>query len=163
MVAAAWGLGGIVLLLLRAITRMWPAITEAFAGPLGATEWAVAAASLGLIGFLEGYRGFQKGFSPRVVARAGALARRPRLVHALLAPLYCMGLIHATRRRLVTSWTVVTLIVGAVLAVGALAQPYRGLVDAGVVLGLAWGLVALVAFAIGAATGAPPRVAADLP
>jgi hypothetical protein len=113
--------------------------------------------------YFEGYRGFQRGFSPRVVVRALHLALHPRPLHVLLAPLFCMGLIHASRRRLLSSWILLVSIVAIVLLVRVLPQPYRGLVDAGVVVGLAWGLVALVGFAWAALAGSPPRVSAELP
>ena len=49
-------------------------------------------------------------------------------------------------------------IVGIVLVVRRLPQPYRGIIDVGVVFGLGWGLVALAAFAWAAVVGSPPRV-----
>jgi hypothetical protein len=161
--AAVWGLAGVVALLVRAVSRLWPPAIDALAAPLDAAAWAFAAGSVLFIGFFEGYRGFQRGFAPRVVARAWHLARAPRPLHALLAPLFCMGLIHATRRRLITSWTVLSLIVGAVLALRLVAQPWRGLVDLGVVVGLVWGLAAIVAFAGRALAGGGPPGPADLP
>jgi hypothetical protein len=164
MLAAAWGLGGAAALLARAILRLtpvaWEAVTRFEPGVLG---WSLAVPWVLLLGYFEGYKGFQRGFAPRVVLRAAHLARRPRPLHALLAPLFCMGLIHASRRRLVTGWSLVGMVVALVWGVHHLAQPWRGLVDAGVVLGLTWGLVALVTFAVRALLGDVPRVSADLP
>jgi hypothetical protein len=162
--AAVWGLAGTTLLLSQAVWRMLPVVAEAFTQHrLGPAHWAGAVAGVVLMGFYEGYKGFQRGFSPRVVVRALHLARNPRPLHALLAPLFCMGLLHASRRRLVASWTILGLVVAAVAAVRTVPQPARGIVDLGVVVGLAWGLVALVAFACRAAAGRPPRAAPDLP
>jgi hypothetical protein len=98
-----------------------------------------------------------------VVARALHLARHPRPLHLLLAPFYCMGLVHASRRRLVTSWVLVVTIASMVVAVRFLPQPWRGMVDAGVVVGLGWGLVAILVFAARALGGRPPAVALELP
>jgi hypothetical protein len=162
--AATWGLVGVAALLLRAIWRLAPIARQAFTGPpLRPTAWVIAAGWLAFMAYFEGYQGFQRGFAPRVVVRAVHLAAHPRPLHALLAPLYCMGLVHATRRRMITGWSVVTGIIALVLAVSRVAQPSRGIVDAGVVLGLAWGLAAIVVFAVRALLGAPPRAAADLP
>lgn len=162
--AATWGLLGAAALLARAILRLapvaWEAVTRFEPGVLG---WSLAVPWLLFLGYFEGYRGFQQGFSPRVALRAAHLARRPRPLHVLLAPLFCMGLIHASRRRWVTGWSLVLGIVGLVWGVRHLAQPWRGLVDAGVVLGLTWGLVALLTFGVRALMGDPPRVSADLP
>ncbi len=164
LLAAVWGLTGTSALLARAIWRLTPAAWEAGTrhqpGVLG---WSLAALWLLFMGYSEGYRGFQKGFAPRVALRAAHLAQRPRPLHVLLAPLFCMGLIHASRRRLVTSWSLTAMIVLLVLAVRHLTQPWRGLVDAGVVLGLAWGLVAVLVFGVRALRGQLPAGSADLP
>lgn len=164
MLAAAWGLAGTALLLARAIWRLapaaWEAVTRFQPGVLG---WSAAALWLLFMGYFEGYRGFQRGFAPRVAARAAHLSRQPRALHVLLAPMFCMGLIHASRRRLVTSWSLVGVVLLLVLGVRHLAQPWRGLVDAGVVFGLTWGLVAVLTFGARALQGRAPRVSADLP
>ncbi len=109
-------------------------------------HWAALVLFAVFMLYSEGYRGFQTGFSPRVAARARYLKDHPRLHHVLLAPLFCMGLVHATTRRRIVSMSLVVAIVILVLLVQQLAQPWRGIVDIGVVLGLSWGLVSLVAF-----------------
>src|SRR5690606_32905631 len=102
---AAWGLGAVVLLLVQAIARLAPLAVEGLtAHPLAGWQWTLAGAWTAGMAWSEGYRGFQRAFSPRVVARALYLARNPRPVHVLLAPFFCMGLVHARRRRLVASW-----------------------------------------------------------
>jgi len=52
--------------------------------------------------------------------------------HYLLAPLYSMGLIHATKKRKIVSWSVTTGVAVIVAAVKRLPYPYRNIVDAGV-------------------------------
>jgi hypothetical protein len=54
-----------------------------------------------------------------------------------------MALVYANRRRLIVSWMVVAGIVTLVLLVRLLPQPWRGVVDAGVALALAYGAVAI--------------------
>ena len=49
------------------------------------------------------------------------------------------------------------------LLVRQLAQPWRGIVDAGVVVGLIWGVMALIAFWWRAVAGQPPAVPHDMP
>lgn len=162
--AASWGLLGVAALLLNAVVRLTPVAVEAFASHrLGAWQWLLAVGFVGFMAYYEGYRGFQQGFSPRAVARAVHLARNPRPLHAALAPLFCMGLLHASRRRLVASWILLVSIVAIVWVVRGVPQPYRGIIDAGVVVGLGWGLAALVASAWAALAGAPPRVSPELP
>jgi hypothetical protein len=102
--------------------------------------------------YAEGYRGFQKAFSPRVAARALYLKKNPCLLHVLLAPFFCMGFFHASRRRKITSFSVTSGIIVLILLVRLLPQPWRGIIDAGVVVGLAWGLISLIIFSYQAFT-----------
>jgi uncharacterized membrane protein len=54
-----------------------------------------------------------------------------------------MGLFHATRRTKIVSWTLLVVVVSLVALMRRLAQPWRGIIDAGVVVGLAIGVVSL--------------------
>lgn len=94
--------------------------------------------------YAEGYRGFQRNFSPRVVARAFHLARNPKPVHVILAPVFCMGLFHANRKRLYVSWGLLIGIMILIVIIRQLAQPWRGIIDVGVVVGLTWGSLSIV-------------------
>jgi hypothetical protein len=161
--AGVWGIAGVLLLLGDAVYRLLPVALEIRRHPLTIVEVAALVAWLAMIAYAEGYRGFQKRFSPRVVARALHLGAHPRLVYTVFAPLYCMGLVHATRRRLVASWTLVLAIVGLVLLVRKLPQPWRGIIDAGVIVGLTWGAVAIVYFTVRAVRGASMPVPPDVP
>lgn len=159
-----WSVGGVVAMLAEAIARLLPRALEPLAdGSLGATGLlAYLAAMLGLA-YSEGYRGFQQGFSPRVAARALHLAVNPRPWLVLLAPVYVMGLIHATRRRLIGSWVLLFAIVAMIMLVSTLAQPWRGAVDAGVIVGLSWGAIVTVIFGLRSLRGSPPAIDPDLP
>lgn len=161
--AAAWGIAGVTALLVQAIVRLAPRALELVELPLGPLELAVLAGWIVMSAYLEGHRGFHKQFSPRVIARAQHLTAYPRPLHVALAPLYCMGLVHATRKRLVISWTLTTAIVAVVILVRHVAQPWRGIIDAGVVIGLGWGLVSIAYFAVRALRGAVMPVAPEVP
>ncbi len=162
--AAVWGVAGVGALLTQAILRLTPMAVEAFdAHQLSGVQWAFLAGWLLFMGYFEGFKGFQRAFSPRVVVRAAHLSRRPDPLHVLLAPMFCIGLVHASRRRLISSWSLLAMVVGLVLIVHELPQPWRGLVDVGVVTGLLWGLIALGVYSVQALAGRPPRVSPDLP
>jgi hypothetical protein len=145
---AAWGVIGVAALLGHALWRLVPIAVDGLRGPLPAWAWLATAGWLGFMAYFEGYRGFQLGFAPRVVARAAEVARDPRPLRLALAPLYCMSLFAAPRRRLVVSWSLVATIVALVVGISRLGQPWRGVVDAGVVVGLGWGFVALGVHAV---------------
>jgi hypothetical protein len=151
-VGACWGLAGVGLILGAAIYRLAAVAGEALTGPLEWQHWAICAGVVAFMAYAEGYRGFQQRFSPRCAARARHLRAHARALHVLLAPFFCMGYFHATRRRQIASLSLTAGIVGIVLAVRLLSQPWRGIIDAGVVVGLAWGLLSLLIFGVRALT-----------
>lgn len=164
LATALWAVGGVLALLIQAVLRLLPrALEPVLAGEIDLWAGLAYAASILTLGFFEGYRGFQLGFSPRVVVRALHLAKHRRPLLVVFAPMMAMGLIHASRRRLIGAWGLVLGILALVLLVRMLAQPWRGAVDAGVVVGLSWGCVATVVWLIKGLRGQPPEVSADLP
>lgn len=144
--AALWGYTGILLIFGSAIYRLSQISWQMFGQPMQVYHWAALAFSLVFMGFAEGYRGFQCGFSPRVAARIQYLSRNVTPVRLLLAPLFCMGFFHATRRRQIVTFCLTLGILMLVMLVHQLEQPWRGIIDAGVVLGLCWGIVSLSIF-----------------
>ena len=141
---AAWGILWVSLLLGRAIWRLGPLALEPWTENLMTdgqkaiyVGWLVANA------YLEGYRGFQLRFSPRVVSRAIYLGQNPRPLWVILALPFCMSLFHSTRRQMTVSWVFIGALVLVIWWVRSLPQPWRGIIDGGVVLGLAWGLAVI--------------------
>jgi hypothetical protein len=147
LVILCWGVLGVVALLGQAVWRMVPLALEPLrAHTLGGVELGAYAAWVAFSLYAEGYRAFQLRFSPRVVARAVHLARHPRPLHVALAPAFCMGLLHATRKRLIVAWVSVIAIVGLVITVRSFPQPWRGIIDGGVVVALLWGIGSIFYF-----------------
>lgn len=141
-----WGMFGVLALCVEAIVRLFPpAIAPLVDRSLTLPQALIYLATVGFFAFAEGYRGFQKAFSPRAAARAVWLDREgaPTWLR-VLAPLFCMALVHATRRRLVANWILVTGIVAIIVLVRMLPQPWRAIVDGGVVVGLSWGVLSLL-------------------
>jgi hypothetical protein len=141
-----WAVGGVVLLLVQALNRLTPHAMVALENGLTPFQWAVTIFWTLVNAYAEGYRGFQKAFSPRVIARSVHLARNPRPLFVLLAPLYAMALFHARRKRIIVAWVLVVVIVGLVMTVRHLPQPWRGIIDVGVVAGLLWGTLSIAWF-----------------
>ncbi len=140
-----WGIGGIAAILLYAALSLGRYTLEAVEGGLTATEWLALIATSVFMAWAEGYRGFQQRFSPRVAARALHLYREPTLARLVFAPLFCTGYFGATRRLRLTIWIGTALIVGAVVLFNRIPQPWRGILDSGVLVGLCWGTVTLLA------------------
>ena len=141
-----WGIGGVLCLLLFAIYRLTPIAFELESSVLNGLQWFALLACVFAMAYAEGYRGFHKAFAPRVVVRANYLKQHPRILHVILAPLFCMGFIHATPRRRLVSISVSTMVICLILIVRLLPQPWRGIVDAGVVVGLFLGICSIVFF-----------------
>ncbi len=141
-VALTWGAGGFLAMLAWAMVRLGGMSLESLSYSWGAVHWTVLVLNLGVMAWFEGYKGFQQGYSPRFAARCHRLYHATSLRQALLAPLVAMGLLDAPRRRLVSAWALTVGIVIVVLVYRQLPQPWRGILDAGVLLGLGWGMAA---------------------
>jgi hypothetical protein len=162
-IARVWGIAGVVGLLAQAIVRLTPRAVEALKSELDTMQWITLVLWCAFMVHAEGYKGFHRRFSPRVVARAWTLAEHPRTWQVVFAPAFCMSLVHASRRGLAVAWCVLLGVVALVAFVSRMSQPWRGIIDAGVVLGLALGLLSILYFTVRAATGSPPPVDPDLP
>ena len=139
-----WGVAGFAWILLDAILRLSHIAVEVFSSGLSAAQWVLVVIVVTFMAYAEGYRGFQLSFSPRTAARALYLRRHPDLLAAVLAPLFCMGFFRATRRVLLIAWVGTALIIILIIGLRLTPQPWRSIVDAGVVVGLTWGLVSFL-------------------
>jgi GT2 family glycosyltransferase len=144
----AWGIGGVLLLLIFAIFRLAPMALELVNSSMSQLHWLALAFSVIYMAYAEGYKGFHLGFAPRVVVRARYLADNPRALHVLLAPLFCMGYIYATRKRQIVSFALTVMIICFVLIARSMPQPWRGILDAGVIVGLSLGVLSIAYFLI---------------
>ena len=141
-----WGVGGVLLLILFAIYRLAPMAWALEGSSMNLFHWAALIFSVVFMSYTEGYKGFHHGFAPRVVIRANYLKDNPHIIHIILAPLFCMGYIHATRKRKVISIGLTLMIICFILVAPMLPQPWRGIIDAGVVVGLSIGIISIIYF-----------------
>ena len=140
---ALWGTVGVIALLSYSVWRLGQVSIDALEYPWNWHHWTLLIANTLFMAYSEGYRGFQKAFSPRVAARARYISLYPTISRVLLAPLFCMGYFHATRHRLITSYLLTITIVIFIISFQYLTQPWRGVLDVGVLIGLIWGIVSL--------------------
>jgi hypothetical protein len=118
--------------------------------------------------YVEGYKGFQLKFAPLVVKRSFTLVpgkNNTKWYHFLLAPPYSMGMLHATRKRMIVSYSVTLGVAAIVAGVKRLPYPWRNIIDAGVVAGLSWGSLSILFLYVRSwVTGQPPnQIDAALP
>jgi len=257
--------------LLCGISRVVPIVLDGIGAIDSPLQWGLLAATLVFFSYYEGYKGFQKGFSPRVVSRAWVVSQRGRgpsvsakalfkrygsaylltsislaicsfsaclalvragvdmpallgklgiatgtraagagtaalayamhkalspvrfpptvaltavvarwmgkavdkgedvhtalpVWHKILAPAFCIGYFHGSRKRVISSWCVTSVIFAVVVGVKRLPNPYRAIIDAGVLVGLTWGAVSIcVLFAQSIAKGKQPDYDPSLP
>ena len=141
--AAIWGIVGLSGVLTFAIYRLGRISLLAVAEDWHFWHWVTLIANLIFMAYAEGYRGFQQRFSPRSAARVFYLYQHGGLVKGFLAPLFCAGYFAASRRILRVVWGGTGAIVVFILLAQQIEQPWRGIIDGGVVVGLSWGLLSL--------------------
>lgn len=163
ILGALWAVIGVFGLLGSAVYRLGVRALEAFEMGFSTVHWIVLVPVVLVMAYSEGYKGFQKKFSPRTAARIHHLAARPNLLHSLLGPVFAMGFFHANRRTKIVAFSLTFGIICLVLLVRLLPQPWRGIVDAGVVVGLAWGMLSLAIFVVRALLRENPDGSPELP
>jgi hypothetical protein len=142
--AVAWAVLGWSAVLAVAIARLGANALDALGMELDGLQWATLVANTAFLAWAEGYRGFQCRFSPRAAARVLHLRDHATTLTAVLAPVFCVGFFAASARVLRLTWGGAGLIVLVIVVVRQLPQPWRGIIDTGVVIGLAWGLASFL-------------------
>ena len=145
-IGAIWGFSGVVALGGYVIYRLVPRAAEALNSPLTTGQWVFLIGFAILMLVAEGYRGFQKNFSPRTAARVKYVHDNPGFLLVILAPFFCLGFFHAKGK---TRGAAIGLTAGIILLVALvpyLPAPWRGLVDFGVALGMFYGILSFAAF-----------------
>jgi len=137
-----WGSVGVVGMLLASVVRLSNIALEFFLYPVHIWHWLALLLWIVFMAYTEGYKGFQKAFSPRVAARLIWLQQNPKPWLVLLAPLYAMGFIYASKKRLIISYGILAIVAVFIMIAINLPQPWRPIMDAGVVVGLFWGATA---------------------
>ena len=134
-----WGSIGVLSLLIFSVVRLSNIALEFFVYPVHIWHWLALVVWVVFMAYSEGYKGFQQAFSPRVAARLIWLRQNPKAWLVVLAPLYAMGFIYASKKRIIISYSILIMVLVFVTIALNLPQPWRPIVDAGVVVGLLWG------------------------
>lgn len=127
------------------VARVTPhALEPVLNGSMNALHWALYVFMIVFNAWTEGFRTFQKVIAPRVLARACYVAENPERVSPLWTPIFVAGFYAMERRALIVRYIVLFVIVGVIVGMRFVPQPWRGIVDAGVAVGLGWGVVAML-------------------
>ena len=146
MIAAGWSMTGLLVLLGFAIWKLSTYTLESLQMPLNWMHWSVFIGFTGFMAHSEGYKGFQKSFSPRFAARTKYLLTNSTLTQCIFAPFFSMGYFHAPAKRVIASATLTIMIIVFIFLFRYIPQPWKGLLDAGVVIGLIWGMISTIFF-----------------
>jgi hypothetical protein len=152
ILAVSWAIIGLILLLGFACWRLSAYTIESFSMPLTWIHWLVFIGFTIFMAHAEGYKGFQKKFSPRFAARCKYLSHSVSLIQLLLAPLFCMAYFHAPKKRVIATFSLTLMIILFIFSFRMIPQPWKGLLDFGVVIGLAWGMLSTLYFSFKAFT-----------
>lgn len=146
VIGAVWGLLGLSLLLGWAVFRLTPYAMELPSLTLEWYHWLALVVNTLFMAYSEGYKGFQLGASPRVAARVKYLYENPKLLHVIFAPLFCASYFYTTKSRQMARFILTAMIILLIVIVSQFTQPWRGIVDAGVVVGLIWGILSMLVY-----------------
>lgn len=143
---AIWGMLGIIFIVGYALFRLSFYAIDTFNYSLTIWQWLILIVWAAYMIYTEGVRGFAKSFTPRAAARAQYIARHGSWHQIIFAPVFCFGYYQTTRRRLISIYALTTGIIILIVLIRLLPQPWRGIIDCGVVLGLTYGLLTLFHF-----------------
>ena len=131
-------------MLLYAVYRLAQHTSTAFQSDLGLLEYAVLIINCGFMAYSEGYKGFHLSFAPRFAARVKYIQQQGSSLELLFSPFFCFGYFGTTRAKQVIAYALTLLLVLVIALMGYIPQPWRGIIDAGVVVGLSLGTASMV-------------------
>ncbi|MBT3756892.1 MAG: hypothetical protein HOK80_08665 [Candidatus Cloacimonetes bacterium] len=139
-----YSIGGVIAIFSSAIYRLYPHVKESMSLEFSALNWTVLAAYLIVMIVGKGYFALHRGFVPRVIVRSEQIISNGNLIDKLLAPLYCMGFFKAPKKRMIISYLMILFIISFLVSASKIVQPWRGIIDLGVIVGLSLGIISLL-------------------
>lgn len=160
-----WGVLGPMALLSSGVWRVFPYAIEPLLTPASLSVLHIVLYVVSIIfnAWTEGYRAFQKMIVPRILARAQWLTDNPERVNPILAPLFVAGFFAMQKRAIIVRYTFLVVIICVIIGMKFMPQPWRGIINAGVVVGLGWGVVAMGVGLIQLFRGVVPDADPQLP
>ncbi len=135
-----WALLGFIGILGFAIYRLSGYFYTAWQMQFQWYHWLALSINCLFMAYSEGYKGFQKSYSIKFANRLQELKQKPGLVPKLLAPLFCMNYFSAPKKDMILAYSLTLAIVLLIIIFNQIPQPWRGILDIGVVVGLSWGI-----------------------
>ena len=143
-----WGFVGVSLILLHGITCVYPYVVTLDFSKMFWYHYLSLIISIIFLGYAEGYKGFQLSFSPRVAQRLKLVFKNPSFVNVVLSPLFCMGFFGISKKRMKITYILTITIIFLIIIIERISEPWRGIIDTGVLVGLSWGLLSFWFFCL---------------
>ena len=143
-----WGFIGVSLILLHGITCVYPYVVTLDFSKMFWYHYLSLIISIIFLGYAEGYKGFQLSFSPRVAQRLKLVFKNPSFVNVVLSPLFCMGFFGISKKRMKITYILTITIIFLIIIIERISEPWRGIIDTGVLVGLSWGLLSFWFFCL---------------
>tara|TARA_B100000927_G_scaffold291537_1_gene294282 strand:+ start:302 stop:778 length:477 start_codon:yes stop_codon:yes gene_type:complete len=143
-----WGFVGVSLILLHGITCVYPYVVTLDFSKMFWYHYLSLIISIIFLGYAEGYKGFQLSFSPRAAQRLKLVFKNPSFVNVVLSPLFCMGFFGISKKRMKITYILTITIIFLIIIIERISEPWRGIIDTGVLVGLSWGLLSFWFFCL---------------
>ena len=98
LMGVIWGFLGFIFLLIFALIRLSDIAIDSFKYDYNFYHWIAVIINSLFMAYSEGYKGFQKSFSPRLAARLKYLYQKGNPIELILAPLFCMSFFNAPKK-----------------------------------------------------------------
>ena len=148
IIGSIWGFVGVSLILLHGITCVYPYVVTLDFSKMFWYHYLSLIISIIFLGYAEGYKGFQLSFSPRVAQRLKLVFKNPSFVNVVLSPLFCMGFFGISKKRMKITYILTITIIFLIIIIERISEPWRGIIDTGVLVGLSWGLLSFWFFCL---------------
>ena len=148
LIGFIWGFVGVSLILLHGITCVYPYVVTLDFSKMFWYHYLSLIISIIFLGYAEGYKGFQLSFSPRVAQRLKLVFKNPSFVNVVLSPLFCMGFFGISKKRMKITYILTITIIFLIIIIERISEPWRGIIDTGVLVGLCWGLLSFWFFCL---------------
>ncbi|MRX27595.1 hypothetical protein [Kangiella sp. HZ709] len=140
--AQIWAILGFITILGYAVYRLFGHFLLSWEYEYQWYHWLILVGNTAFMAYSEGYKGFQQSYSIKFSNRLRQIESNPSIAIGLLAPLYCMSYFAADRRNILSAYILTFAIVLLIIFFSYIPQPWRGILDVGVVVGLSWGIIA---------------------
>ena len=141
IIGAFWGFIGVSLILLHGMSCVIPHVLSLELSNLNWYHYFFLILSIVILGYTEGYKGFQLSFSPRTAERVNLVSKNPNFKNVIFSPLFCMGFFGISKKRMKITYLLTFSIILLIILIEKMSDPWRGIIDAGVFVGLSWGLL----------------------